>query len=139
MYVVKGEATMTSQYAFVGTYEARSFPKGWAHPKRNGRYVPLLPYGYAGDETDDFVATPETTMPPSRLQGENEIAAYEAVSEGTPISPAFPDTPQGRLDLCNWCAANEDILGKRKVDAEAWAAILFGDAAITGDGSVIAQ
>jgi len=126
-------------YAFVGTYEARAFPKGWQHPKlANGRYKPLLPYGYAGDDSV-APATPETTMPPTPMRGESEIAAYEAVSEGTPISPGFPDTPQGRLDLCNWCAEHEKLLGRRLVDAEAWAAILFGDAAITGDGIVIAQ
>lgn len=127
--------TNESRYAFVGTYEVREIPKGWEHPKdARGRHVPLLPFGSSDGEE---LALAERMMPPPL--GEIEIAAYEAVSEGTPISPAFPDTPQGRLDLCNWCAAHEKLFGKHLVDAEAWAAILFGDAAITGEGGVIAQ
>ena len=120
-----------SEFVFVGTYEVREVRKGWQHPKdARGRYVPLLPFGSSSDGEEP---APAALMMPAPL-GEVEIAAYEAVSEGTPASPSFPDTPQGRLDLCNWCAEHVDVMGRRRVDAEAWAAILFGEAAITGDG-----
>jgi hypothetical protein len=49
--------------------------------------VPLLPFGYPAED-----AAARTMPAPA---GELEVVAYEAVSEGTPISPAFPDTPQG--------------------------------------------
>jgi hypothetical protein len=120
----------------VGMYEAREVPAGWQHPKdEHDTFSPLLPYGYAGDDSEILV-TPENTMPPTPWVGEIEIMAYEICTEGTPISPAFPNTRAGKLDLCNWCAANEKLLGKHPVDGEAWAAILFGDAGITLDGEV---
>jgi hypothetical protein len=129
-----------SEFAFIGTYEAREVPKGWQHPRGiNGKHIPLLPYGYAGDENDGPPATPDTTMPPSPWQGEAEVIAYEAVSEGTPISPAFPATAEGRLALCAWCADNVLVLNTRKVGVEAWAALLFHDALITADGIVVAE
>ncbi len=131
--------TNETRFAFVGMYEAREIPRGWQHPKdEHDTFIPLLPYGYAGDDSE-IPVTADTTMPAAPQQGETEIMAYEICTEGTPISPAFPNTPLGRLDLCNWCAANEKLLGKRLVDGEAWAAILFGEAAITGEGRVIAQ
>ena len=126
-------------FLYVGMYEAREIPQRWQHPKdEHDTFIPLLPYGYAGDDSEILV-TPENTMPPTPWVGETEILAYEICTEGTPISPAFPNTPAGKLELCNWCAANEKLLGKRLVDGEAWAAILFGEAAITGDGGVIAH
>jgi len=124
------------QIMFVGAREVRVIPKGWQHPRDlSGRYVPLLPYGYPND---DKPATPETTMPPTPWKGVTEIVAYETISEGTPISPAFPNTPEGRRDLVAYCVANCFPFGRQKAGAEAWAAILFGNAAITPDGTVIA-
>jgi hypothetical protein len=76
------------------------------------------------------------TTGPARLNG-LEIAAYETTTEGTPISPAFPDTPEGRLALVNYCAEHATTWGDHRADAETWAAILFGDGAMVGtDGSV---
>jgi hypothetical protein len=115
---------------YVGMYEAREIPRGWQHPRdEHGVLVPLLPFGYAFDDE------PGETMPPPL--GDAEIAAYEICSEGTPVSPPFPNSPEGRLALVAWCAANERLFGKHLVDAEAWAAILFGNAAVTLDGTVI--
>lgn len=117
-------------FLYVGMYEAREIPRGWQHPQdEHAVAVPLLPYGYNFDDDD-----PGETMPPPL--GETEIMAYETVSEGTPISPAFPNTPEGRLDLVRYCAEHLTTLGDHKADAEAWAAILFGDAGITLDGEV---
>jgi hypothetical protein len=130
---------MKQEFFSVGGREVRAFPKGWQHPQRDGGYVPLLPYGYAGDESEGPVATPETTMPPTPLRGETEIAAYETVTEGTPISPAFPDTPEGRLALVRYCAEHCTTFADHRADAEAWAAILFGDAAVGLDGRVVAE
>ncbi len=124
-------------FAFVGGREVRIIPKGWQHPRTaSGRYQPLLP---ADHEFDDDERGPQMPDASGLPDAETEIAAYESVSEGTPISPAFPNTPEGRLALVNYCAEHATTFGDHRADAEAWAAILFGDAAITGDGGVIAQ
>jgi hypothetical protein len=70
--------------------------------------------------------------------GAVEIVVYETTTEGTPISPSFPNTPAGRLALCDWCARNTTTFGDHKADLEAWAAILFGASAAVdvADGRV---
>ena len=134
---------MTYEFGFVPNREVRWIPRGWQHPKdARGKFVPLLPNGYCdatGFTEEEKAGAPEmpATTGPARAQG-LEIAAYETTTEGTPISPAFADTPEGRLALVNWCAENETTFGDHKADAEAWAAILFGDepAMVTSDGRV---
>lgn len=69
--------------------------------------------------------------------GAAEIAAYETTSEGTPISPAFTDTPEGRLELVRYCAEHATTLGQHRAGSAAWAAVLFGEhATIRPDGTV---
>jgi hypothetical protein len=116
---------------FVGGYEVREIPRGWQHPKDARGYIPLLPFGYEFDPSQEDAHT----MP--EPAGEAEVVAYETVSEGTPISPAFPNTPEGRLDLLRYCAEHCTTFGDHKADAEAWAALLFGDAAVALDGTVV--
>ena len=126
------------RFAIVGTFEVREFPKGWQHPRDSGgRYVPLFRAGFWRNADAECSFTADVCLP--ETNGEHEIAAYEAISEGTPASPAFPDTPQGRLDLINWCSEHVPTFRKQMAGPEAWAAILFGDAAILTDGSVIAN
>jgi hypothetical protein len=124
---------MTNDIRFIPNRELREIPKGWQHPKdAAGEYVPLLPYGYPDD---DRPATPETTMPPPL--GDIDIAAYETTTEGTPISPAFPNTPEGRRDLLAYCAEYAFVFGHRHAGGEAWAAVLFGEGAtVSADGTV---
>ena len=123
-----------SESFFVNSREVREIPRGWQHPRDGeGRYIPLLPHHYEYDASQG----PWPKMPAP--VGETEIAAYEAVSEGTPISPAFPDTPEGRLELLRYCAEHCTTFGDHKADAEAWAAILFGDAGVALDGTVISE
>jgi len=72
---------------------------------------------------------------------ETEIMAYETTTEGTPISPAFPNTPAGKLDLVRHCAENCTTFGDHKADGETWAAILFGEgfSFVLEDGTVEAE
>jgi hypothetical protein len=71
------------------------------------------------------------------VDGPSLIIAYETMSEGTPISPAFPDTPEGRLGLLRHCAAHATTFGKHRAGIEAWAAILFGEhAPVRLDGTL---
>ena len=120
---------MTLTASFVCNREVRWIPKGWKHPRNaKGHYVPLLPNGYCArnglTKEEEAPEMPSTTGP-ARKHG-LEIAAYETTSEGTPISSSFPDTPEGRLALVNWCAESETTFGDNRADAETWAAILFG-------------
>jgi hypothetical protein len=118
---------------FVGCVEMRHIPLGWQHPKDAlGRWVPLLPWDYLIDGELPALRMPEPI-------GETQIVAYEAVTEGTPISPPFPDTPTGCLDLVNYCAEHCTTIGDFTADAEAWAAILFGHASVGIDGTVRAD
>jgi hypothetical protein len=132
----KGAPTMTNQnpeILFVANREIRFVTKLWAHPRdENGSFIPLLPEG-AWEGDSGF--TREMCMPD--VTGEAWIQAYETVTEGTPISPTFPNTPDGRLALINYCARNCFTFGRHKADAEAWAAILFGSAAVATDGRVV--
>ena len=123
---------------FVSGREARLIPQGWQHPRdERGRYIPEIPtHDVAQDGLVIYCMAGVYGRQPDDAA---EIAAYETVSEGTPISPAFPNTPQGRLDLLRYCAEHLTTFGDHKADAEAWAAILFGDAAIALDGTVVAQ
>ena len=74
--------------AFLANCEA-CVPAGWQHPgDARGSCVPLLPSGYVSDDAEHADLMPEPT-------GATEIATYETVSEGTPISPAFPARPRG--------------------------------------------
>ena len=110
--------TKRTEVSYICSREVRVIPKGWQHPE--GRA--LLPEQMPGVSGED----------------ETEIIAYETVSEGTPISPAFPNTPAGRPDLVRHCSAHCTTFGKHRADGEAWAAILFGEGAavVLADGSV---
>jgi hypothetical protein len=115
--------------------ELRVIPRGWEHPTDGfywdgkPRAVGLCPREYLSDGDDDFdEPLTEADVMPS-VEGfdpsDTQIAAYETVSDGTPISPAFDNTPEGKFALVMWLAENEDVIGQ-KVDGETWAAILFG-------------
>jgi len=127
--------------SFIANREVRVIPKGWRHPKgANGRFKALLPADderkSPGGRRDWFresgQAIPDDAFMPDAT-GQTEIAAYETTSEGTPISPAFPDSPEGRLALTNWCAENATTFGSHRADAEAWAGVLFGEASAAVD------
>jgi len=102
--------------------EVRVIPAGWQHPLDSaGRLVPLFP----------------SQMPSVDGLTVTEIVAYETTSEGTPISPAFPNTLAGRLDLVRYCAEHRTTFGSFKADAEAWAAILFGEGATVSEDGIV--
>ncbi|MDP3767770.1 MAG: hypothetical protein Q8S13_07125, partial [Dehalococcoidia bacterium] len=91
-------AARHAKVTFVASRELRTIPKGWVHPKgAAGKPLPLLP-----EQMPDVsgLALEET-----------EIAAYETTTEGTPISPPFANTPEGRLALVQHCAAHYTAFG----------------------------
>lgn len=109
-----------TEVRFLANREVRRVPHGWQHPRdERGRFTPLLPGQMPADA------------------GATDLMAYETTSEGTPISPAFPDTPEGRLELVRYCADHATTYGKHRTGVEAWAAVLFGEQATVGaDGTV---
>lgn len=118
--------------------EVRIIPRGWKHPTNGAyptgktRYIGLCSRDMLQYVDDDDEPLGESDLMPDvagMAEEETEIAAYETVSEGTPISPSFPNTPEGRFEMVRWLAENADIIG-RKVDGETWAAILFGRGAM---------
>jgi hypothetical protein len=124
--------------AFISGREVRIVPKGWQHPRNDrGRYAPILPANYAFDDEAHEAGGVARMPDASGLHAdETEIVVYETVSEGTPISPVFPNTPEDRLALVNYCAEHATTFGDHRADAEAWAAILFGGAIVDLDGTV---
>ena len=140
---------------FVSNKEVRVIPKGWKHPQdERGRHRPLLSadrWPSTAEAQHQWMMEYETEQPPDPEQfmpsarglpvEATEIVAYETTSEGTPISPGFPNTPEGRLELVNYCAEHCTTFGQHTADPEAWAAILFGDgtAVVSEDGTVHAE
>ena len=94
----------------------------WQHPiDEKGSFKPLADLSllheedlYMEGKDMDECVTIEQFMPDFSNVPENEmgVCAYEEVSEGTPISPIFPDTPEGRLELAKYCAQNTRILNR---------------------------
>lgn len=125
------------QFIAIPNREVRTIPKGWRHPTdARGRYVPLLDERYLYHDEQPGQAMPSTHL---LREDETEIAAYETTTEGTPISPPFPNTSAGRLALVNHCAEHATTFGDSRADAEAWAAVLFGSATVDLDGTVRAE
>jgi hypothetical protein len=122
----------------VKTEDGPRRPEGLAAPARRPRaYAPLLPTNYAFDDEPHETGCVATMPDASGLRAdETEIAAYEIVSEGTPISPVFPNTSEGTLALVNYCAEHATTFGDYDAGAEAWAAVLFGGASVDLDGTV---
>ncbi|MBI5284962.1 MAG: hypothetical protein HY874_07695 [Chloroflexi bacterium] len=122
-------------FQFIPNREVRQIPKGWQHPKdAAGKHIPLLPADYTFDDAE-HAAGAAGLMPTPGTSA--EIAAYETTTEGTPISPPFPNTPEGRRALVAYCAEHAFVFGHRRAGGEAWAAVLFGEGAtVDGDGTV---
>lgn len=129
---------------FSVTRELRMVPLNWRHPKdANNNFIPLMdrknyPYYPESDiqagleegwlqsreELESMFAPDFSSIPPEEMG----ICAYQSTNEGTPISPVFPDTTEGRLKLIQYVVDNEYVFGEIKADGETWAMILFGNA-----------
>ena len=134
-------------FMLMASREVRTIPRGWQHPKNaEGRYIGLfddwdadVKYReetpqYYGPDSDEPPMDRDEYMPEVKHLPveETQIVAYETVSEGTPMSPAFDNTPEGKLALLQWCAENASVPGSRDqhTSIEAWAAMLYGTAMV---------
>ncbi len=98
--------------------EVRKVDAGWEHPKENGEYIPLRMEEMPQKE-------------PSLFQ------MYETTTEGTPISPAFPNIEE----LARWLAdTGASALGKETATYDQWLAMCKEGSCISafiGDGKII--
>lgn len=128
--------------SFISNRGLRQVPLNWEHPKdERGRFKPLfdhshfsedlleeynedMPEGekYTGEQILGWHMPDFSDVPQERMG----ICAYEDTSEGTPISPVFPNTPEGRFQIAKYCAENQTVFASQTADIETWAAMLFG-------------
>src|SRR5579871_5510657 len=95
--------------------EVRAVPLSWQHPvDATGEPIPLQSRDsrYTEREMADLIAEGRTReeieaefMPdfsgvPAEQMG---VAVYETTSEGTPLTPVFPNTREGLFQLLQYC------------------------------------
>jgi hypothetical protein len=129
---------MKKYKAFINR-EIRHVALTWEHPREaDGEWVPLqnrrlLTEEYIAEELREGDAktreeVEERFMPDFSLvpPGRMGLQAYETTSEGTPISPVFPDTPEGRYQLVAYCARHATVFADIPATLQEWAKMLFG-------------
>jgi hypothetical protein len=67
---------------------------------------------------------------PTDRSGQLGLCVYETTTEGTPLTPAFPDTAAGRWALVHSCATRVSVFADRRPNAEAWIELLVGGNAV---------
>jgi hypothetical protein len=122
--------------------EVRNIPLDWQHPiDTSGQPIPLLSleHLYTPKELQELLAAgqrladitsrymPDFSALPDAQLG---LCVYETTTEGTPLTPVFPATPEGRWALVHYCATRVSVFGGRRANAEAWAELLFGGSAV---------
>jgi hypothetical protein len=119
------------RFLFFVNREVRRVPLDWQHPlDKSGRPIPLLAHEPGATIEDSDSQMPYFSTVPSEQMG---ICAYETTSEGTPLSPVFPDTPEGRFALANYCAETATVFADHRADVSTWCNILFGQATAVVD------
>lgn len=104
--------------------EVRRVPANWWHPidwnslRGGGSPRPI------GVFEEDMPSVED--LEPSQVR----IMLYETTSEGTPMSPVFDDTPEGREALCRYAARYCTTFGSATASEAEWAQMLFGGYAV---------
>jgi hypothetical protein len=115
---------VTKRLLFLANREMRRVPLDWQHPlDESGCPIPLLARDPDTVDEVDY-QTPDFSDVPAEQMG---ICAYETTTEGTTISPVYPDTPAGRFALGRFCANNATIFADQTADVASWCRIIFGD------------
>jgi hypothetical protein len=138
---VQNKAAQTPRFVFFANREVRRVPLDWEHPRDSaGRHVPLenRRLRFTDEEIQQLLADGEiqsvaelerTYMPDfAAVPAERMcVCAYETTTEGTPISPVFPDTPSGRFGLVKYCSLKASLFADHRCsDFKVWSEILFG-------------
>jgi hypothetical protein len=136
----RGDNTLirkSSKVLFMPNREVRRVPLDWEHPKDGaGNYIPLFARDYYTPEEISYL------LAQGRIREEIQISliadfgkvpdekmgicVYETTTEGTPLSPVFPDTEPGRIALVRYCAVNVPAFAYYYVHARTWTQVLFG-------------
>src|SRR5690348_11686015 len=116
--------------------ELRAVPFTWKHPvDATGEPVPLQSraFLYSEREIAELVEEGRTReeleaefMPdfagvPAEQLG---VAVYESTSEGTPLTPVFPNTREGLFQLLQYCARHCNTFADMTAGIDEWARIL---------------
>ncbi|MDB5161457.1 MAG: hypothetical protein JWO96_837 [Candidatus Saccharibacteria bacterium] len=124
-----------------GHYKIRRVPLNWKHPKdSNGYHIPLYDSreagGYTISELEEEIEAAHITsdyfaeryMPAFGDVPEEEmgICLYDTVVEGVPLTPVYPDTPQGCKDLASYASEYVATVSDH-TGAQYWEERLFGD------------
>jgi hypothetical protein len=120
----------------------RRVPLGWQHPKdEEGEFVPLFDSReVAGHYTieeltelrgDGMGKDPGSWFMPTFAgvpDDEMGVCLYEITTEGTPITPVFPDTEDGHKDLVAYAAEYATTFGSNSIaSAEYWEERFFSE------------
>lgn len=131
--------TKKNNYYFLLNREIRRVPLDWEHPRdATGAFLPLQDrnLAYTDAEIAELIALghsrveiecwlmPDFSSAPDEQLG---LCVYETTTEGTPMTPVFVDTPEGRWALVQYCANSLSVFANRMLNVEAWAELLFGD------------
>lgn len=125
----------------------RRVPLNWQHPKdENGHFIPLYdsrePAGgkYMIEELEEMIED-GTVSPDEDIKSwfiptfsdvpaeEMGVCLYETTTEGTPLTPVFPDAEQGHKDLAAYAAEYATSFADRQANAEEWGQRFFGNLA----------
>ncbi len=127
-----------------GHRKLRRVPLDWQHPRdEEGRYVPLFDTreaggGYTIGELEWMIKEDGSVNPDEDISSwfmptfkdvpaeEMGICLYETTSEGTPVTPVFPDTVQGHKDFAAYAAEYATVFGSYQASVEEWAQRFFG-------------
>jgi hypothetical protein len=117
-------------------HELRFVPLTWQHPvDETGAPVPLgsrefmetedelqelLAQGYTRDELTCGYMPDIATVPAHELG----VAVYETTTEGTPITPTFPNTREGLYELLHYCTRHCATFADSQAGIDGWARIL---------------
>jgi len=92
--------------------EIRKIPAGWVHPiDGQGRPIPLSP-----DDMPEVIGLDHRQV---------RLCVYETTTDGTPCSPAYPDSPAGRRGLLEHCVRHVPLFAAHKGSRREWSRILF--------------
>lgn len=127
-----------------GNRGIRRVPLNWQHPKdETGNFIPLYdtrePSGgkYTIEDLEEMIQEGEVShyddvkslfMPtfndvPAEEMG---VCLYETTTEGTPLTPVFPDNEQGHKDFAAYAAEYATSFASHQESAEDWEQRFFG-------------
>lgn len=123
----------------------RRVPLNWQHPKDDeGQFIPLFDTREAGrgnytlSDLEWMIKEDGTVSPDEDIKSwflptfkdvpaeEMGVCLYETTTEGTPLTPVFPDTEQGHKDLAAYASEYTTVIANVQAGAEELEQRFFG-------------